>query len=257
MDEMVRKLRQKVMKNDDDKRNAKECVQPEKLRKIALAVNESTSIGGDHVTFKEIAAAPHEALQELSDVYEEVIDEVALPNHALVNLMSMLGKKAGGSRCIAVGTTFCRLLMMALNPMARTWDSEVGSEFDSALTGKSPLMETIKRMILVEDAELRGHTAVLTMWDIEKFFDTIDLEVLFSQADKMAFPQIVLALGINLHRAPRVQRVLGTCAEPISQMGRSILAGCTLSTSFARAFLRAATEGMSQRKVSQWSPHAH
>ena len=47
-----------------------------------------------------------------------------------------------------------------------------------------------------------------------------------------------LALGLQVHRAPRVLRAAGTLGPVLSDTGRSILAGCSLSTSLSRAFLR-------------------
>ena len=51
-----------------------------------------------------------------------------------------------------------------------------------------------------------------------------------------------MALGLQVHRAPRTLRVLGTQADIIRATGRSIIAGCTLSTSLARAYLRPALQ---------------
>ena len=54
---------------------------------------------------------------------------------------------------------------------------------------------------------------------------------------QLGFPGRVLAIGALAHRAPRTLKLLGTHTTCITEMGRSILAGCSLSTALARAYL--------------------
>ena len=128
--------------------------------------------------------------------------------------------------------------------MVRQWDVQTGSAHDSALAGRSPLTATAMRALIMEDASLRGRVTVLVLWDVEKFFDSIDILQLLRQAERMDFPTEVLLLGMQAHRAPRSLRVLGTQAHLMETLGRSIIAGCTLSTSWARAYLRPAVAGL-------------
>jgi hypothetical protein len=69
------------------------------------------------------------------------------------------------------------------------------------------------------------------------FFDSLDTRVLVESAERLGFPMDQLALGLTLHKAPRVLRARGCCGDVVPRTGRSVLAGCTLSTSFARAFV--------------------
>ncbi len=70
-----------------------------------------------------------------------------------------------------------------------------------------------------------------------KFFDTLSTPALIESAEQLEFPKDQLALGLMLHKAPRIVRARGCCGEMVRRTGRSVLAGCTLSTSFARAFV--------------------
>jgi hypothetical protein len=124
----------------------------------------------------------------------------------------------------------------------RQWDCDVGHHGDSALRGKRPADETARRMVRVEVAALTGRHVGLVLWDMAKFFDSLDTAVLVDSAERLGFPMDQLALGLILHKAPRALRARGCCGEAFPRTGRSVLAGCTLSTSFARAFVNPVRE---------------
>ena len=126
------------------------------VRNAARSFKSRTSIGCDATSFKEIAEASDEALEELACMFCEAVVNVALPMQVLLNMVALLGKKNGGSRCIAICATFYRLLLGVLKPLAREWDLKHGNKHDSALTGRFPLVETAKRATVMEDASLRG-----------------------------------------------------------------------------------------------------
>ena len=71
----------------------------------------------------------------------------------------------------------------------------------------------------------------------------------------MDFPLEVLLLGMQVHRAPRAVKAAGTFATVLEQMGRSIIAGCTLSTSLARAYLRPAVGSLHHEAGHMISEH--
>ena len=174
-------------------------------------------------------------MQELVGIFKEAISSMILPITSLLNIMATLGKKDGGSRCIAISASFYRLLLSSLRPLIRRWDRSVGSPTDSALVGRSPLVATALRSLILEDAARRSLTSILVLWDVSKFFDSMDFPQLIPTALSLGFPGRILAMGALAHRAPRVLKLLGTHTSCITDMGRSILAGCSLSTSLARA----------------------
>ena len=75
------------------------------------------------------------------------------------------------------------------------------------------------------------------LWDLKKFYDSIRTAVLVPRLVDLGYPEEVLVLGLLAHKAPRVLQV-GLCAsEVISGTGRSIVAGCLQSCSWARGLL--------------------
>ena len=108
-------------------------ITPDKIRATALKeFSHQTSIGADWVSFREIAQAPDDALMDLGNRIHQIFLNVAWPTQIHVNLISLLGKKNGNTRCIAVATTLYRLVMALCKSVVRSWDIEVGHHNDSA-----------------------------------------------------------------------------------------------------------------------------
>ena len=84
---------------------------------------------------------------------------------------------------------------------------------------------------------------------MEKFFDSINVAALVREATSLQFPGVALALGLQAHTAPRMLQARGAISEAIKTTGRSVLAGCPLSTSFCRAYLHGAIEISSMSTV--------
>ena len=77
---------------------------------------------------------------------------------------------------------------------------------------------------------------MVLLWDLQNLFDSIDVKILFAEAARVGFPLLQLALSMVVHHAPRRLKLGTAIGEPIFQMGRSILAGCSRSTDLARVY---------------------
>jgi hypothetical protein len=230
----IRDLRARALLRDDHGQVAR-AINAQTILAGARAFRATTAIGADCQSFVEVATATEEARTELAEVMKYTVTHLAWPLQALLVLLSLLGKKAGGTRAIAVIASYARLLLHLIKDPVRRWDDEVGHEGDSAMRGKKPADETARRLMRVEVAALLGRHVAMVLWDMAKFFDSMDTQVLIESAERLDFPRDQLALGLMLHKAPRVVRARGCCGEQVPNTARSVLAGCTLSTSFARA----------------------
>ena len=76
----------------------------------------------------------------------------------------------------------------------------------------------------------------MLLWDLQIFFDSIDVKTLFAEAAEVGFPLLQLALSMLVHQAPRRLKLGTAIGEPILELGRSILAGCSRSTDVARVY---------------------
>ena len=112
-----------------------------------------TAIGLDNQFFADIALLPDAALVDLGTILRQCIATLALPVQTLINLMTLLGKKGGGSRTKAILTTFYRLLMRLLAGYISEWDASEAGPWDTALRGGSAVSAHIAIAMGVELAD--------------------------------------------------------------------------------------------------------
>ena len=83
---------------------------------------------------------------------------------------------------------------------------------------------------------LSGMTAITVFWDLAKFYDSLDLVVVVSLAQRAGFPVRVAAMDLQVHTGLRFLRWHGAAAQPIASC-TSVLAGSRFSNTYARVFL--------------------
>ena len=77
----------------------------------------------------------------------------------------------------------------------------------------------------------------MPLWDVTGFYDNMKASVTVRCLQKEHFPADAGVLGMLHHLEPRTLMVSGTAAPTITPV-KSIIAGCSSSTSIARAVLR-------------------
>ena len=123
------------------------------------------------------------------------------------------------------------------SPKIREWDLEHGHRYDSALAGSSSLRAAVMRAVKIENAVAMDMHAGHLLWDMEKFYDSVDLIILAQELMNRSYPRELLILGILAHAAPRILKVGECFSERISRTGCSMVAGCQQAVSFARGLL--------------------
>jgi hypothetical protein len=93
---------------------------------------------------------------------------------------------------------------------------------------------------------------VRSLWDLRKFFDSIDPVRLAEDVGELPIVPTCLAMG--LHEADRYIGIGGAFVGPISGFERSIVAGCRSSTSLCRRYLKGplAAAREAEPTVSDW-----
>ena len=205
------------------------------IKEAAKAMGRRTRVGCDGIPFQDVAAASDESLRCLSEVMRKSVEEIALPLQSSMVVMSLLGKKGGDTRTTALCSTYYRLLMALLAPAVREWDKEVATEGDSAVAGKRFDDEAARRALKIELARVTNKHVVMILWDVKKLFDSMEVADTIEDARSLNFPSDPLALGVIMHRGLRAIRYMKGVGRVIKGTGRSYLAGCTLTTSLARA----------------------
>ena len=69
-----------------------------------------------------------------------------------------------------------------------------GSATNSALRGKKPQVEIAKRVALIAFKSKLWYYIVMGLWDVAKFFDSLNIPMLLARALRHDFPAIQLTL---------------------------------------------------------------
>ena len=210
---------------------------PNNIRRACRTFAGNTATGVDDIHLRTIAYLPDSALFQLAAVMRTAVAARCLPAQTLISLMSLLGKKSGGSRTIVTVSTFYRLLLRILKPTLSEWDDKAAGFWDTAVKGSSALKAHLARALELEVAAIEGKKSLLFLWDLRKFYDSIRLSKLVKELIKHGFPPTLLALGAIAHKAPRMLKAGLSYSGVIESPARSILAGCQLSCSWARGLL--------------------
>ena len=75
-----------------------------------------------------------------------------------------------------------------------------GHARDSAKAGASAVHSAEERALDAELAQAAGKESLLMLWDLQKFFDSVSLQVLVSEARQVDLPMPQLALS-STHRS--------------------------------------------------------
>ncbi len=158
--------------------------------------------------------------------------------------MVLLGKKNGGSRTIAILATFYRMLMRLLSDNISEWDTEEAGPWDTALHGPFALRAHVLRAMEVELADHEDLFIGHFLWDMRKFYDSIRVAKLVPRLKALGHPVHIMIIGLIAHKAPRIL-VVGSCvSKPITFCGRSSVAGCQQSRSWARGIMHKFVESV-------------
>ena len=77
--------------------------------------------------------------------------------------------------------------------------------------GSSALRAGLLSLLRDEMAIRLGKDSLVTLWDMEKFYDNIDIATLIEEAAGLQYPIMLLSLGLQMHMAPRGLRCYGFC----------------------------------------------
>ena len=94
------------------------------------------------------------------------------------------------------------------------------------------------------------------LWDMDKFYDSINLLVLARELLRRDHPPELLILGMLAHAAPRILKAGPCLSEMIQSTGNSMLAGCQQSVSFTRGLLWELIAELTEY-IPRCPPHQH
>ena len=138
---------------------------PQSIRKACGTFSKKTSIAGDDLPMWILAGMPDAALWDLATLLSMALANLTLPEQCMVNIMSLLGKRKGGSRTVATMASFYRILCRIVGHVITEWDQTVAGPWGSAIKGSSALRAHLARAVGVELDTAEGRHVMHFLWD--------------------------------------------------------------------------------------------
>jgi len=129
-----------------------------------------------------------------------------------------------------------RLWTKIRRPEIREWDIAHTGPWDAAIRGSSALRAAVLGAMFDEVATLNGEAVSTILWDMEKFYDNIQMNKLIAKAIEVEYPLTVFCLGLQMHMAPRALKTYD-CNAYAQIPCNGIIAGCVQSNYLARVLL--------------------
>ena len=115
--------------------------------------------------------------------------------------------------------------------------------WDDAIQNSSALRAALRRNLQVEIGVILGMGAAMTLWDMEKFYDNVDITQLMLLGIQYGYPRRLMSFGLQMHMACRGLKCYN--AHPGHAMPTDgIIAGCTQSTTFAKVLFMEVMQNM-------------
>ena len=96
-----------------------------------------------------------------------------------------------------------RIWCKARRPYLTEWELGTQGHWDAAVRGNSALRSALIGTLFDEIGYYRKENSVTILWDMEKFYDNINIITLIDLASELLYPTRLLALGLAMHMAPK------------------------------------------------------
>ena len=205
-------------------------------------LKSATAVGIDQWSPAQWKALSPEAIDGITYLFQYIEEYGVWPGHLYYNIIVLMGKPTGGSRPIALMPMLYRLYTKIRRPQIVQWELAHQGPWDAAVKGSSALRAGLLSMLRDEMAVRLRLDTLITLWDMEKFYDNIDIAYLIQEAITLDYDVTLLNLGLQMHMAPRGLKCYGICPGQVAA-SNGIIAGCTQSTTFTKIYLYAVLQG--------------
>ena len=134
------------------------------FRRAAKVYPMGKALGADGWRAYEFAMLPHECLKDVVWIINQFIHNGGFPEDLGLNLMAMLPKPQGGSRCVAKTPMWYRLWAGARRQAIKTWECGIVASWDSSAPGRSAIDAGLRRALFSEAASWLGQAHTVVLW---------------------------------------------------------------------------------------------
>ena len=160
-----------------------------------------------------------------------------MPTQSLLDRITLLGKPKAGTRPIAAISTIHRLMMSLAGDIIGYWEDSYAGFWDKAIKGSSALRAQLGRALNIELATIKGETAMVSLWDFAKFFDSVDPTILIGKLAERNYQACLMTLGLITHGAPRIFTFCKSMPSIVQSTSTSILVGCKQPVAFTKGLM--------------------
>ena len=175
----------------------------------------------------------------------KVQEIVAWPLQCEMCLMPLLAKPAGGERTVAKTPMVYRCWNRIRRGHIRGWEDTQNNSYDHARAGSSAYLAAADRGLTFEISKAIGQQAAVMLWDVHKYFDSVQVPELLQRAERTGYPALDLSLGLAMHTAPRLLQNQQNLSDGTT-VNASLLAGCSQSVPLTRAYLSEAIDEVTE-----------
>jgi len=213
-----------------------EWMTPGQLDQGLATGKNGAGLGVDMLETELMKKSPKAARIELLEMMHQIQQFVVWPLQLYLNIVALLAKASGGERAVGLMCQMYRLMGRSTRDCILSWRKERAGFWDNAVQGSSSLKAALLRVVKAEVRAAKGLFTGAFFSDFQSFYDNMDWVDIIDWAQEMQYPLGPLALGVQLHVAPRMVRVNGAVSDVIIP-ANGALAGCWQATEFARVLL--------------------
>jgi hypothetical protein len=142
------------------------------------------------------------------DIIHAIEGKGRWPAQVLSNLVVFIGKPTPtpSERPITLTSGLYRLWCKLRKPLVVEWESKSVGFWDRAIAGSSALQAALVRELRHEIANQVGACTGGVYFDMAKFYDSLQTDIVLEKAAGLGFPPMVLYLALMVHMAPRFLR---------------------------------------------------
>ena len=167
----------------------------EDVKRGIKLMNSGTAVGIGQWSPHHWKQLSQEALEAITHLFNHIEHHGVGRGHIYYNIIVLMGKPTGGSRPIALMPMPYRLWTKIRRPYIIKWELAHQGPWDAAVKGSSALRAGLLSLVRDEMAIRPGKDTLITLWDMEKSHDNIDIEILVEEAEKLEYPTMLLSLG--------------------------------------------------------------
>ncbi len=208
---------------------------PDYLRSVAKSYTHRTAVSVDGFAMRHFMLLSDAGLEVLSGIIELMEATSELPRQLDVVLLAMLPKPAGGYRPIGVFPGLYRLWGKARRPYCKEWELKHHRSYFGCGEAAGAVDLVWRQCFRSEAATSSGKHAATLLWDLVKFYESFNLQLLEERGIRLGFPPALLYLALRAYRAPRFVTINGYADGPFYAR-KGLTAGCSLATTFVRIY---------------------